>query len=82
MVAEDPLTDTEGVPPDPLTEWERRWAETPERDVAFTTLSGVEVPPLVGPHNSTSVFANIGYPGVYPFTRGVYPSMYRGRPWT
>ncbi|MGH8902595.1 MAG: acyl-CoA mutase large subunit family protein [Egibacteraceae bacterium] len=82
VVAEDPLTDTEGVLSDPLTEWERRYAAALERDVEFTTLSGVEVPPLLGPHNSTPAFAKIGYPGVYPFTRGVYPSMYRGRPWT
>ncbi len=67
---------------DSLSEWERRYAATPERDAEFTTLSGVEVPPLVGPHNSTRDFTKIGYPGVYPFTRGVYPSMYRGRPWT
>jgi methylmalonyl-CoA mutase, N-terminal domain len=63
-------------------EWERRYAATPERDKDFTTLSDVEVPPLVGPHNYTPNLAKIGFPGVYPFTRGVYPSMYRGRPWT
>ncbi len=63
-------------------EWERRYAASPERDVEFTTLSDVEVPPLVGPHNYTPDFDKIGFPGVYPFTRGVYPSMYRGRPWT
>ncbi len=63
-------------------EWERRYAATPERDGPFTTLSDVEVPPLVGPHNYTVDPERIGYPGVYPFTRGVYPSMYRGRPWT
>ena len=63
-------------------EWERRYAMTPERDEDFTTLSEVEVPPLVGPHNYTPDPERIGYPGVYPFTRGVYPSMYRTRPWT
>jgi methylmalonyl-CoA mutase N-terminal domain/subunit len=63
-------------------EWDRRYAATPERDEDFTTLSEVDVPPLVGPHNYTPDFEKIGYPGVYPFTRGVYPSMYRGKPWT
>jgi methylmalonyl-CoA mutase, N-terminal domain len=63
-------------------EWERRYALAPERDEEFTTLSGVEVPALVGPHNYELDVERIGYPGVYPFTRGVYPSMYRGRPWT
>jgi methylmalonyl-CoA mutase, N-terminal domain len=63
-------------------EWERRYAVTPELDREFTTLSDVEVPPLVGPHNYTLDLERIGFPGVYPFTRGVYPSMYRSRPWT
>jgi methylmalonyl-CoA mutase N-terminal domain/subunit len=63
-------------------EWERRYAATPERERDFTTLSDVEVPALVGPHNYTPDLEKIGFPGVYPFTRGVYPSMYRGRPWT
>ncbi len=67
---------------DLAAEWERRYAATPERDADFTTLSGVDVPPLVGPHNYTPDPERIGYPGVYPFTRGVYPSMYRGRLWT
>jgi methylmalonyl-CoA mutase N-terminal domain/subunit len=63
-------------------EWERRYAATPERDDDFTTLSDVGVPALVGPHNYSPDLDKIGFPGVYPFTRGVYPSMYRGRPWT
>ena len=63
-------------------EWERRYAASPERDDAFTTLSDMAVPALVGPHNYTPDPERIGMPGVYPFTRGVYPSMYRGRPWT
>jgi methylmalonyl-CoA mutase, N-terminal domain len=62
--------------------WEERYAATPERDEDFTTLSEVDVPALVGPHNYTPDLDKIGFPGVYPFTRGVYPSMYRGRPWT
>jgi methylmalonyl-CoA mutase, N-terminal domain len=63
-------------------EWERRYAQTPERDEDFTTISDVEVPPLVGPHNHEVDPEKIGFPGVFPFTRGVYPSMYRSRPWT
>jgi methylmalonyl-CoA mutase N-terminal domain/subunit len=58
-----------------------RFQRTPERDALFTTLSGEPVAPLytaedVGP------LERIGFPGEYPFTRGVYPSMYRGRLWT
>jgi methylmalonyl-CoA mutase N-terminal domain/subunit len=67
---------------DMAAEWERRYAAVPERDAEFTTLSDVPVPPLVGPHNYTVDLERIGFPGVYPFTRGVYPSMYRGKPWT
>ncbi|HVL99678.1 MAG TPA: methylmalonyl-CoA mutase family protein [Egibacteraceae bacterium] len=63
-------------------EWEARYAAAPEREREFTTLSSVPVPPLVGPHNAARDFTRIGFPGMYPFTRGVYPSMYRGRPWT
>jgi methylmalonyl-CoA mutase, N-terminal domain len=74
------------VTPDDLRkladEWERRAAATPERDALFTTLSDVEVPALVGPHNYELDLERIGFPGVYPFTRGVYPTMYRGRLWT
>ncbi len=63
-------------------DFQRRYQESEERDEEFTTLSGVEVPPLVGPHNYDVDPARIGVPGAYPFTRGVYPSMYRGKPWT
>jgi methylmalonyl-CoA mutase, N-terminal domain len=62
--------------------WYReRFQRTPERDALFTTLSGAPVAPLytsedVGP------LERVGFPGEYPFTRGVYPSMYRGRLWT
>jgi methylmalonyl-CoA mutase, N-terminal domain len=63
-------------------EWERRYAATPERDKDFTTLSDVEVPPLVGPHNYTPTSPRSASRASIPFTRGVYPSMYRGRPWT
>ncbi len=63
-------------------EWQRRYEAAGERDASFTTLSDVEVPPLVGPHNYELDHERIGVPGAYPFTRGVYPSMYRGREWT
>src|SRR5215210_8884264 len=54
------------------------------RDADFTTLSGVEVDPVYGPTDESSDerMARIGWPGEYPFTRGLYPSGYRGRPWT
>ncbi len=62
-------------------DWRRRYDATPERDATFTTLSGVPVQPLYTQDDLPDA-ERIGFPGEYPFTRGVYPSMYRGRLWT
>jgi methylmalonyl-CoA mutase, N-terminal domain len=59
-----------------------RYARTPEREAPFTTLSGEPIDPLYGPHDVGPFAERIGFPGEFPFTRGVYPSMYRGRLWT
>ena len=59
------------------------FARTPERDVPFETMSGVPVKPLYTEADlPADVDEAIGLPGESPFTRGVYPSMYRGRLWT
>src|SRR5574342_152558 len=57
---------------------------SPERDVPYETLSGLPVQPLYTPEDVAGASSDerIGYPGEYPFTRGVYPTMYRGRLWT
>jgi methylmalonyl-CoA mutase N-terminal domain/subunit len=69
-----------------MTEAERwfreRFERTPERDALFTTLSGESVNPLYTPEDVGPFDERIGFPGEFPFTRGVYPSMYRGRLWT
>ena len=62
--------------------WQERYQAHPERAERFTTLSDVDVPALAEPSDHEPDLERIGYPGVYPFTRGVYPSMYRGRSWT
>jgi methylmalonyl-CoA mutase N-terminal domain/subunit len=63
--------------------WYReRYSATPERHGPFTTLSGEAIRPLYGPEDVGAFEERIGFPGEYPFTRGVYPSMYRGRLWT
>ena len=65
--------------------WRRELYEaTPERDgELFSTISGLENEPLYTPDTvDVDYERDLGYPGVYPFTRGVYPSMYRGRLWT
>jgi methylmalonyl-CoA mutase, N-terminal domain len=66
-------------------QWRRELYEAaPERDGELTsTISGLENEPLYTPDNVEIDHAeDLGYPGVYPFTRGVYPSMYRGKLWT
>jgi methylmalonyl-CoA mutase N-terminal domain/subunit len=66
-------------------EWLKEvYAREPERDALFTTISGEEVKPLYTPEDlaETDPERDIGHPGEFPFTRGVYPSMYRGRLWT
>jgi methylmalonyl-CoA mutase, N-terminal domain len=64
--------------------WDREYLARPERDADFETLSGEPVRPLYTRDDVPDVAddARLGYPGQYPFTRGVYPSMYRGRLWT
>ena len=54
------------------------------RDADFTTLSGVEVDPVYGPPAGEDVpgFERIGWPGEFPFTRGLHATGYRGKPWT
>src|ERR671915_2179682 len=69
------------APETALESWRRRYAATPERDAQFTTLSGVPIRPLYTPDDLPDP-ERIGLPGGPPFTRGVYPSMYRGRLWT
>ncbi len=69
---------------DATEEWRRELYDAkPERDALFTTMSGLPVEPLYSPDSVEIDYErDLGYPGVYPFTRGVYPSMYRGRLWT
>src|SRR5881396_2214964 len=65
-------------------EWRNSlYGTQPERDALFTTISGLEHEPLYTPENVEIDYErDLGYPGAFPFTRGVYPSMYRGRLWT
>jgi methylmalonyl-CoA mutase, N-terminal domain len=67
-----------------LDEWRSRFATVPLRGAElFTSISGAEVDPLPTPETVTLDYErDLGYPGSFPFTRGVYTSMYRGRLWT
>ncbi|HEY0002935.1 MAG TPA: methylmalonyl-CoA mutase family protein, partial [Actinoplanes sp.] len=64
--------------------WQRRYDAARKRDADFTTLSGAGVDPVYGPPGSVDHpgFERIGWPGEYPYTRGLYPTGYRGRTWT
>jgi len=64
--------------------WQRRYDEARKRAADFTTLSGMEVEPVYGPPQGDAYpgFERIGWPGEYPYTRGLYATGYRGRTWT
>src|SRR5579883_1502638 len=64
--------------------WEKEAAAAPQRDIPPTTVSSVPVEPLYTPEslNGFDPETDLGYPGQYPFTRGVHASMYRSRLWT
>ncbi|HEV3068848.1 MAG TPA: methylmalonyl-CoA mutase family protein [Streptosporangiaceae bacterium] len=64
--------------------WQRRYDSARRREADFTTLSGLDVDPVYGPPPGAVVpgFERIGWPGEYPFTRGLYPAGYRGKAWT
>jgi len=62
--------------------WQERYdaARKSERD--YTTLSGTELEPLYGPTGPDDRMERIGWPGEYPYLRGIHPTGYRGKPWT
>jgi methylmalonyl-CoA mutase N-terminal domain/subunit len=64
--------------------WQERFDAARKRDADFTTLSGVEVDPVYGPPAGTAYdgFERIGWPGEFPFTRGLHATGFRGKPWT
>jgi methylmalonyl-CoA mutase N-terminal domain/subunit len=65
-------------------EWlERVYRQGKDRPMRFSTVSNIEIEPLYTPDDVKDNYdAALGYPGMYPYTRGVYESMYRGRLWT
>src|ERR1700726_487978 len=67
-----------------LERWQREEAAGPVRETPTTTVSSVPIEPLYTPDslNGFDYDADLGYPGQYPFTRGVHASMYRSRLWT
>ncbi|HEX5523689.1 MAG TPA: methylmalonyl-CoA mutase family protein [Pedococcus sp.] len=80
-MAETPAPDMSGA-----ARWQARYdaaqAKGQVRKADFTTLSMMEVDPVYGPADGSEVPESIGWPGEFPFTRGLYPTGYRGRAWT
>lgn len=66
------------------TDYKKTIEKNPERQKEFTTVSFTSIDPLYGPSSSdeNNYESKIGLPGKYPFTRGIQPTMYRGRLWT
>ena len=62
--------------------WRRGYEQAAKREADFTTLSGLDVDPVYGPPDDQEPPDRIGWPGEFPFTRGLYPTGYRGKPWT
>lgn len=64
--------------------WRPAVEKRKERDTSFSTTSDIEIEPIYGPEDiqDSSTNDEIGYPAQYPYTRGVQPTMYRGRLWT
>ena len=64
--------------------WQARYDAARKRDADFTTLSGMSVEPVYGPPEGAAYpgFDRIAWPGEFPYTRGLYPTGYRGRTWT
>ncbi|MGB7339458.1 MAG: methylmalonyl-CoA mutase family protein [Phototrophicaceae bacterium] len=72
---------------DKFNQWEQTLVDKtikrfPERKESFTTSSDIEVKRLYTPEDNQNPYDILGFPGEYPFTRGVQPTMYRSRFWT
>ena len=68
---------------DQKKQWEAEARNSHNRDADFNTISGEEVKPLYFPESSENGYLEkLGFPGQYPYTRGIHANMYRGKLWT
>ena len=74
-----PATSSDPDAASPRDQWRRAYDAAKLRDVDFATMSGIPLEPVYGPRDDGE---GAEYPGVYPYTRGPYASMYRSKPWT
>lgn len=84
MLSESALERMEKEYKEWLSEYQKAVQKVPERLERFSTVSDMEIKPLYTPADikDKDFFEDIGYPGFYPFTRGVQSTMYRARLWT
>jgi len=80
----DPDSGPDSGPDFGRSRWQQRFDQGAKRDADFTTLSGLEVDPVYGPPPGSVVpgMERIGWPGEFPFTRGIHATGYRGKQWT
>ncbi len=62
--------------------WQKEYKSASKRNYSFETVSGENVDPLYYPENDKNFINEINFPGQYPYTRGIHPSLYRGKLWT
>lgn len=69
---------------DGLKAWRQEYERSPKRKIDFVTQSSMEVEPLYTPEDleGFDYERDLGYPGSYPYTRGIHATMYRGKLWT
>src|SRR6476659_10781722 len=90
MTSEQPQPTLDAPARSGRSRWQERYDAALDRgqvrDADFTTLSGMEVDPVYGPTEAQVAaderFDRIGWPGEFPFTRGLHPTGYSGRAWT
>jgi methylmalonyl-CoA mutase N-terminal domain/subunit len=86
-MTQDTPRPNDAAAPSGRARWQARYDRSRVREADFTTLSGMEVEPVYGPADQAAEdaypsFEDIGWPGEFPYTRGLYPTGYRGRTWT
>ena len=66
------------------SDWEKSYKSAKERESSFTSVSGAQMDPLYSEQDLPDFDSerDLGYPGQFPYTRGVHPTMYRGKLWT
>jgi len=70
------------MPSDKHKNWSTQLQKSPQRKPEFSTESGLPIDALYTPDDTFDYEEKLSYPGMYPYTRGIQPTMYRGRLWT